>query len=143
MFATNLPDHLRRLRQVDGFGQCGARDLRRIEHLATAVTVPAGRVLAHHGEVGRECFIVLDGEIDVDVNGRLHTLGPGALLGEVALLAPGGRRTATITALTDVTLFVFTRTEFRALMTSFPAFAHRTLRESTRRLVEDIRLADE
>lgn len=63
-------------------------------------SVKAGKVLMTQGEESSELCFVLDGVVRVDVDGTaLVELGPGALLGERAGLE-GGRRTATITAVT-------------------------------------------
>ncbi|MHA6782552.1 cyclic nucleotide-binding domain-containing protein [Pseudonocardia saturnea] len=65
-------------------------------------TLPAGAVLARQGEPGDALFLLLDGVLEVDVDGgALTELGPGAVLGERAVLE-GGRRTATLTAVTPV-----------------------------------------
>ena len=59
-----------------------------------------GRELVRQGEEGDELFLLLDGVLSVDVDGeRLAELGPGAVVGERALLE-GGLRTSTLTALT-------------------------------------------
>lgn len=138
MFATNLPDHIARLRDIDLFSDCTTRELRCIDSITTAVRIESGRVLCREGEIGRECFVVLDGQADVDLDGDHRTVGRGTLLGEIALLTPRGRRIATVTALTNITLLAFTRTEFSRLMTGVPRVAHKVLREATRRLVEDV-----
>jgi hypothetical protein len=66
----------------------------------------AGEALVHEGEEGRELFLLLDGMIDVEVNGDVVAeIGPGALLGERALLE-GGKRTATLWASTPVRVAV-------------------------------------
>jgi hypothetical protein len=62
--------------------------------------VKEGDVLVREGDEGTDVYLLLDGVLGVEVGGeRLAELGPGALLGERALLE-GGRRTATLTALT-------------------------------------------
>ncbi len=72
----------------------------RIERLA------ATEPLMRQGEPGRELYLVLDGVLEVVVDGRpVGQAGPGAVLGERALLE-GGVRTATVTALTPVTVAV-------------------------------------
>ena len=64
--------------------------------------VKQGAVLSRQGESGGELFLVLDGVVAVDVDGtRLAEVGPGAVLGERALLE-GGTRTSTLTAVTPV-----------------------------------------
>jgi Cyclic nucleotide-binding domain len=65
-----------------------------------------GQALVHEGEEGRELFLLLDGIVDVEVNGEeVAEIGPGALLGERALLE-GGKRTATLWATTPVRVVV-------------------------------------
>ncbi len=62
--------------------------------------VAAGEVLVRQGEAGDELFLLLDGVLGVEVDGeRLAELGPGAVVGERALLE-GGLRTSTLHALT-------------------------------------------
>jgi hypothetical protein len=64
--------------------------------------LPAGAVLTTQGEAGDEVFLLLDGVVAVEVDGRpLAEIGPGAVLGERAVLE-GGMRTATVTAVTPV-----------------------------------------
>lgn len=60
----------------------------------------ADHVLVEQGAEGRELFLVLDGVLRVDVDGEpVAELGPGAVIGERAVLE-GGRRTATLVAVT-------------------------------------------
>jgi hypothetical protein len=59
-----------------------------------------GEALVEQGQAGDELFLLLDGVLSVDVDGKaLAEVGPGAILGERALLE-GGKRTATLRALT-------------------------------------------
>jgi CRP-like cAMP-binding protein len=63
-------------------------------------TVAEGGTLVTEGDEGTDVFLVLDGVVSVEVAGRpLGQLGPGAVLGERALIE-GGRRTATLRAVT-------------------------------------------
>lgn len=70
----------------------GARpDIRQVE---------AGKTLVEQGDPGRELFLVLDGVLSVEVGGeKLVDLGPGAVVGERAVLE-GGTRTSTLRAVT-------------------------------------------
>jgi hypothetical protein len=57
-------------------------------------------VLVEQGEPGEELFLLFDGVLAVEADGRtVAEVGPGAILGEMALLQ-GGRRTATLRAVT-------------------------------------------
>jgi len=61
---------------------------------------PAGAVLVRQGEPGSDVFLVLDGVVRVDLDGEpLAEYGPGAMLGERALL-DGGVRTSSLIAVT-------------------------------------------
>lgn len=65
-------------------------------------TLPEGAVLTRQGDRGDQLYLLLDGVLAVDVDGHLLTeLGPGAVLGERAVLEDG-TRTATLTAVTPV-----------------------------------------
>jgi CRP-like cAMP-binding protein len=137
LFDTCPSNRLRRELDVALFADCTNRELRRIDTLSTVTTREAGQVLCREGEIGRECFVLLDGQVDVDTSGGHYTVDAGAPLGEIALLITNGRRSATLTARTDVTLLVFSRPEFTELMQGLPMVAHKILNEATRRLVEN------
>jgi hypothetical protein len=63
-----------------------------------------GEVLTEQGEQGDELFLLLDGVLRVEVDGEaLAEIGPGAVLGERAILE-AGRRTASLTAVTACTV---------------------------------------
>ncbi len=62
--------------------------------------VKEGATLVEQGAEGNELFLLLDGVLRVEVGGdRVAEIGPGALLGERAILE-GGRRTSTLRAVT-------------------------------------------
>jgi hypothetical protein len=69
----------------------------------------AGRTLIRQGEQGQELFLLFDGVLQVEVDGEPVTrVGPGAILGEIALLQDG-RRTATLRAVTPCRVAVVPR----------------------------------
>jgi len=62
--------------------------------------IKQGKTLVEQGDEGDELFLLLDGVLGVEVEGEsVAELGPGAILGERALLE-GGKRTSTLRALT-------------------------------------------
>jgi hypothetical protein len=64
--------------------------------------IDTGEVLARQGDPGNSLFLVLDGILEVTVDGtKVGDLGPGAVVGERAVLE-SSPRTATLTALTPV-----------------------------------------
>jgi MFS family permease len=91
------------VRRVDVFSEL---PLTAVERLATGMTplsVPAGQALMREGEPGETFVIVASGDVEVSVGGQpMQRLGPGSGFGEIALLRRSPR-TATVTAITDVT----------------------------------------
>jgi Cyclic nucleotide-binding domain len=71
----------------------------------------AGETLVEQGEPGSELYLVLDGMLDVDVDGEVVAeVGPGAILG-VRSSMEGGLRTATLRAATPCRIVVIPRSE--------------------------------
>lgn len=69
-------------------------------------SLTAGRDLMVQGEPGADVILLLDGVVAITVDGELLAeLGPGAVLGERALLE-GGRRTSTVRAVTNCRIAV-------------------------------------
>jgi hypothetical protein len=69
-------------------------------------TLAPGESLTRQGEPGDELYLLLDGVLTVEVDGeQLAELGPGAVLGERAVLE-GGVRTSTLTAVTPARVAV-------------------------------------
>ena len=65
-----------------------------------------GETLVEQGATGDTIFLLLDGVLDVEVDGeRIAEIGPGAIVGERAFLE-GGRRTSTMRALTPCRIAV-------------------------------------
>lgn len=121
---TQLSDHLAR---IPLFAGCSSRDLGHLARAADEVTLEQGAVLTRQGEIGREAFVLLDGRAEVQRDGSVVAeLGPGAVIGELALL-DGGPRTATVVASTDVDLLVLTRPAFNAVLDEIPTLAHQLL----------------
>ncbi len=68
--------------------------------------IKEGKTLVEQGEQGEDLFLLLDGVLAAEFNGeKVNELGPGAILGERAILE-GGSRTLTLRALTDVKVAV-------------------------------------
>jgi Cyclic nucleotide-binding domain len=65
-----------------------------------------GEALVREGEEGRDLFLILDGVLRVEQGGEaVAEVGPGAILGEKALLGDG-KRTATLVASTNARVAV-------------------------------------
>ncbi len=85
------------------------------------ITWKAGRTAIEEGQAGVAFFLVLDGSVEVSRKGvRLAVLGEGDFVGEMALLNSAPRN-ASVTALTDTTVYALTRPGLKAAITSDPA----------------------
>jgi CRP-like cAMP-binding protein len=86
-------------------------------------TVRAGHPLTRQGTSGYAFYIVKDGGAVVTRDDtELRRLGPGDFFGEMSILGDG-RRTATVTADQDSTLWVLFGTSFRELEMQAPQVA--------------------
>ncbi len=80
-------------------------EAKKVVLLGTLRTVTAGETVIREGLAGESMFMIVSGamKVTVDVGGRprlLNRLGPGEVIGEMALLG-GGTRSATVTATED------------------------------------------
>jgi MFS family permease len=113
---------VRLVRRVDVFAELPLTALERLAAGMTPVGAPAGQVLVREGDPGDTFVIVASGQVEVTVGGQpMDRLGPGAGFGEVALLRQSPR-TATVTALTDMTGWAIDSATF-ACAVSGPATA--------------------
>ena len=88
-------------------------------------TVKEGATLVEQGDAGSDMYVLLDGVFSVEVDGAsVAQVGPGAVLGERALLE-GGRRTATLRALTPSKVAAASGDELSAELLSELAEGHR------------------
>jgi hypothetical protein len=85
----------------------------------------AGKTLVEQGDPGNELFLLLDGVLSVEVGGeKLVDLGPGAVLGERALVE-GGSRTSTLRAVTACRVAVVTGDQIEPAKLAELAGGHR------------------
>ena len=122
-----IDQKLELLKHVPLFKDVSRHDLEQIGQLAEEVDVPAGQVLTREGAPGSEFFVIVDGNVRIDVHGEtVRTMDAGDFLGEIALV-DDGPRTATATTTTPTKLLVLGRREFRSLMDSYPSIEHSVL----------------
>jgi len=93
-----------------------------------------GAPMVSRGSSGVGFFIIAEGEASVDAGGgKLAHLGKHDFFGEVALI-DGGRRSADITAETNVRAWGISRNAFRAFVRQHPEVAWRMLEVLAARL---------
>ena len=87
------------------------------------LSFPAGETIVREGDEPDGFYLVVAGEAGV----RGDRLGPGDFFGELALLEEGGRRTADVVAVTDLTVLRLDREGFDAFARFSDAVAGRRL----------------
>jgi CRP-like cAMP-binding protein len=119
--------YLDHLSSIGLFGALSRKELQRIAKASDEVKVKAGHELVRQGDVGREMFVVVEGQATVKRNGRkVATMGPGGTIGELSLLDKGPR-TASVTCDTDCTVLVLGAREFIGVLDDVPGLAHKVM----------------
>jgi diguanylate cyclase (GGDEF)-like protein len=105
------------------------RELERLSVVSEELDVNAGRVLCREGALGREFFVIVEGEVEITKGGEhVRRLGPGDFFGEISLIEHSARST-TVTALTPLRFFVLSSSAFWSLLRSNPEVERRVLRK--------------
>lgn len=123
------------LRATALFAQVGDDSLA-MAAAAGVTEVETGQVLTQAGDYGSGMYVVLDGQVAVELRGKQIKLGPGGFFGELALLVSDAERVARVRATTHARLLSVPRATFDQLLKSEPSFALALLRELAARLVE-------
>ena len=99
------------------FAALSRQELGELAKVTEDLEVEEGKTLTREGDLGREFFVIVDGEVSVTQDGNeIRRLGPGDFFGEIALIYDNARRTATVTAASPLRFFVLTRQSFRSLL---------------------------
>jgi CRP-like cAMP-binding protein len=108
------------LESVPLFAGLDRKKRRAVAQRADEIDVSEGTKLAREGDFAYEFFIIRDGTAEVSHEGEpLAELGPGDFFGEVGVFA-SERRTATVTASSDMDLIVLTSGALRAIDREHP-----------------------
>jgi CRP/FNR family cyclic AMP-dependent transcriptional regulator len=139
---------LRVLRSSPIFGDGGQDALAELAEQATPLSYPAGSFLCRQGEPAAHVFVITEGEVAVVSPARagaeqvLSIVGPGDLLGELALLADG-RRTASARATSPTVAWAIGRDAFWAFLDTAPSGSSALLRQVAERLAAREALIDD
>jgi CRP/FNR family cyclic AMP-dependent transcriptional regulator len=121
---VGVVDDLRRASFFDGFGD---DDLRRVARLAEPTVAEQGALVIDQGRVGLECYVILRGQAGIYVGGEhIATLGPGSMVGEMALIEHRPRN-ASVVAETALRLLAFDPRAFKRLLEEMPAVHDRVI----------------
>ena len=120
------------LKQVPLFAGLEDSDLERLASLTERLTLKAGDTLFVEGAKGDRAYVVESGSMEILKHARsreipVATLGPGAVIGEMAVLQ-AMPRTASVRAATDASLVAIDGDSFRELIEESPVAARALLR---------------
>jgi CRP-like cAMP-binding protein len=108
--------------------------LAEIAQIVVEAPFEAGETIIREGDLENWMFVLVEGTARVDVGGaEVSTIGPGASVGELAVLDPAPRA-ATVTAVTPCLLFRIDQPAFREVMEEQPAVVSALLVMLTRML---------
>jgi CRP-like cAMP-binding protein len=103
-------------------------DLSLLQSVGSESQLAAGHTLIEHGQHGSGLFVILEGTVLVEAPEGSRELGPGACIGERALISDDGTRTARVRTTTDVRVLAVDRVEFERLCANDSALAERVAR---------------
>jgi CRP/FNR family transcriptional regulator, cyclic AMP receptor protein len=120
-----VDDRVTFLRGVPLFADLDERALQAVAILAHEAAFKAGDVMMLEGEPGDTFFVIVDGTVRIEREGRpIRSLTAGGYLGEIALY-DRRPRTATATCVTDVRALTIRAHEFERLMETLPVVDRR------------------
>jgi CRP/FNR family cyclic AMP-dependent transcriptional regulator len=101
---------------------------------ANALNLGPGEYLFREGDAGDKMFVVLEGNMEITLGDFvLETAGPGALVGEMALI-DSSPRTASVVAKTPCRLAQIDQRRFHFLVQQTPYFATHVMKTLADRL---------
>ena len=104
-------------------------------------TIRAGETLFKRGDDAGEMFYIAEGQLRLVAYNVL--LGPGEVVGEIAMFSPTRRRTRTVVAETDARLLSIGESELKQLYYQNPHFGFYLIQLVTRRLVTNMERLEE
>ena len=120
------------------FRELSRHELGELAKASEDLEVEEGKVLTREGDLGREFFVIVEGDVSVTKDGReIRRLGAGDFFGEIALVYESPRRTATVTAVSPLRFFVLTRQSFRSLLEHQPEIEEKVMAALEERLGSD------
>ncbi len=128
------------LARVDLFAGLDKKDLQVLTNACQERNYKAGSTLIKQGDTGVGLYVIISGTVRITQANNpdkaevdLGTAGPGSVLGEMSLL-DDLPRSATVTAITDVTALLLPVWEFRTTLRTHPDIALRLLSVLSHRL---------
>jgi serine phosphatase RsbU (regulator of sigma subunit) len=128
------------LARIPLFADLPEQELENLLRSLAVVELQPRDILFREGDAGEHFYIIADGQLEIlraaglPEELLLNVIGQGEYFGDMALIMPGGQRTATVRARTPSTLLVMSRNEFAELVKRFPLLAYSMVRVTSQRL---------
>lgn len=128
-------DRLATLSGVAGLSELPPAALQALADSMQVEMHACGTDVVVEGDKGERFYVIVQGRAEVSAHHiPLSSLGPHEVFGEIALLSPDVRRTATVRAQSELVLLSLSATEFNALLQCHPTLRQH-LEDSARRLL--------
>lgn len=109
------------LQAQSAFKDCSKRDLEELAKHADRSSVPSHWSFIQQQTPADACYVILEGEADVMVEGKkVATIGPGGVVGEAGLVGHK-LRNATVTSRTKIDLLHISADQFAEIIDERPA----------------------
>ena len=130
------------LKSIDLFSQIPGEDLSQIAQITDEVQYEEGDEVFHEGDPGDSLYLVIEGRVRVHRGGaEVAVLGERQVFGEMALL-DSEPRSASVLAMTDLTLLKIARDDFTEILAEKAEIAQGIIKVLTRRLRNTLSLKD-
>lgn len=129
-----------RLRRLPLFGELDHHDLSTLARHVGEVDIGAGQVLFEQGSIPYEMFVIEEGTAEVTKDGEaVKTLGPGDVVGEIALLR-FQRRMATVQVTTPLRAITVSADDLQVIEEEMPEIAGqlRSIMAAREREIEEL-----
>src|SRR5579862_9567767 len=122
------------IKRIPVFARCSKSQLENLARNTDEVEVEAGRTLIAQGKSNHTFYLLLTGEVEVQVQGLSpRRLGPGDFFGEISMIDPGPA-TATVVTATPVTVLVMSHAQFHNAVRADETIALRVMAVMAERL---------
>ena len=128
------------IRKITLFASLPGSEISNLVGAVPTINYAAGDIIFREGDHGDSFYVVMNGEIEIlkamnTADERLIGVrGTGDYIGEMSLLNPDGKRTASVRARSAVQAIEITRADFDALLHRHPQMAYEMTRVFSNRL---------
>lgn len=119
--------------RVPLFAGLDASHISEITRLLRPHTVPPRQTIVRFGEAADAMFIIMEGEVEVEITPQPVRLGKGQIFGEIGLIHDVSR-TATVSSVTECRLLSLEANDFRRLMNRYSSLRDQVMAVAEKRL---------